>query len=276
MRLSKAATLFHIHAITTALALQIGRGLTPATESVSSVSSLVNRHTGYVDQKVRQNPYAVLNHESWHHRNVASGHLNDTSSPSNTTSDAIVAEEGSILPDSAPSDDSTGASSSNSDTRLTDIPEVLQSTTATKKDGTTDEKWNNQTSEACVTALSALHTVASNPAGLAVCYNVRSFNGATGSFKADLRLYQIGAPAQEWSRLESASEALDVSYATAQLVKSGSIHKRNSMVFDLYLNQGEASRTLHTKRSNDPPKMLQGLTFIGMVQGDVPTDNMNE
>ena len=267
-------TLFLVHIGLLAFALQVGRGLSQITGHIStdaSTSSPSSRHSDYVDQRVRQNPYAILNHESYHHRNVVSGPLNDTSSPSNTTSDAITAEEGFILPDTAPSDDSTNPASSSSDTRLTDIPELLRATTATQKGDVTDEEWKGQTNKACLSALSALRGVSSNPAGVAVCYNIRTFDSDTGSFKADLRLYQVEPPAGEWTRLESASEALDVAYSSAQVVNSKNLRKRENIKVHLNYHR-KADNSLHAKRSNDPPRMLQGLAFSGMIQGDFSQD----
>ncbi len=293
------------------LAIRIGRGLGPPVDPVSSISSPLYRHTGYIDQKVRGKAYTSLNHESYHLRNVATvpaRSWNASMGPSNITSDSIVVDESFILPDSDQSNSSTNASSSSNTTRLTDIPLLFQSTEALATSSDADATWNNQTDAACTIALSALNGVATNPSGIAACYNIRNFNKSNGLFLADLRLFRIGAPAVNFTRLVVSSETLDVNYASASIASRDSMWKRDITpgnlaggriaAKDVYLRrntigrpdkpkreitaialppiQAEEAKDMYLRRTNGaPPKMLQGLTFTAAYGGNFSDLTMN-
>lgn len=312
MRLFTPIAVLLTHAIYTTLAIQIGRGLSRPVNSVSSISSLLYRHTAYIDQKVRGNAYTSLNHESYHLRNVATlpaTSWNASLGPSNVTSDSIAAEESFVLPDTVGSNSSTNASSLSNTARLTDIPMLFQSTEALAMTGDAEATWDNQTTAACTIALSTLNGVATNPSGLAACYNIRSFDKSSGLFLADLRLFRIAAPAANWTRLVVSSEALDVNYANASITSRGStrarsitrssltstrIHakdsylrrhilsrvdktKRESTTLALPPVQAEEAKDMYLRRINGaPPKMLQGFTFTARFGGNFSELTMNE
>ena len=277
MRLLCATKLFLANAITTISAIENFHAFTQPTLSTSSVSSLASRHAGYVDQRVRQDPYTFLNHEFWQQRNVIPTAPDASLGPSNITSDAIEMDEAFLLPDDSPMDNSTNASSSNSAARLTDLPMLLQSTTALEEDIESDATWDNQTEAACVIAVSTLHGIASNPTGLAACYNIRSFSNITGRFGADLRVYQIAAPSGNWTHLQPSSEMLDVVYSAARIAESSRIQKRESAMLPLHLFQKVETNHRHFKRANHaPPRRLQGLTLSGNVEDSVAIASLNE
>ena len=260
------------------LAIQFSRRLIPPVNNVSSISSIVYRHIGYIDQKVRQNAYTFLNHESWHQRNVIAAPSNASLGPSNITSDEIAVDEAFLLPASSPRDNSSNGSSSSSPSdgvSDSDLPDLLQSTTALTKESGADATWDNQTDVACVAALGTLNGVASNPSGLAACYNIRSYDNLTGMFQADLRLFQISAPAENWTHLEPSSETLDVEYAAAEIIKSKNMEKRDSY---LVVHPAEMVKSESLDKRSVPiqPKMLQGMSFLGMIKGDFLIETINE
>ena len=277
MYFSDTAVLFLSHGVITAFAFRVGRGSVQPIDSISSVSSIEYRHTAYVDQRVRQNAYTFLNHESWHQRNVIPTTSDASLGPSNITSESIAEDEAFVLPASSPLDTSTNTTSSGSDYRLTDIPELLQSSTTPKSDDESDASWNNQTDATCMAALKSLNGIASNPSGLAACYNVRSFSNISGTFKADLRLFQISAPTETWTHLESSSESLDVTYATAEIMESKGLQKRDTMTYSLRSVQEIQPKSMRLRRANEAhPRMLEGLTFLGMVNGKFSMETVDE
>ena len=257
-------------------AIQIGRGPIQPISSISSISSILYRHTGYVDQRVRQNPYIILNHESWHQRNVIPAPSNVTFGPSNITSETIAADESFTLPITSPSSNSTNASSLGGGNHSTDIPELFRSTKALETGSAADVSWNNQTNEACITALSVLDGVASNPAGLAACYNVRAYGNATGEFVADLRIYRIAAARENWTQLVGSSAALDITYINAQIMSRTSKRKRERTQVDLPTVQREEAKELYLRRATGaPPKLLDGLIFSVTTNDQLLDESMN-
>ncbi|KAL6719789.1 hypothetical protein ACLMJK_001710 [Lecanora helva] len=276
MRLAFATVLILAYTSATNAAVESSQDIAQHTDSVTSVYSLAYRHTGYVDQRVRRNPYTLLNHESWQQRKVVPTVPNTSLDPSNISSEAVSVDESSLLPDTSSLSNAANESSSNSAARLTDIPGLLSSTTMLQEDVDSDAIWDNQTEVACSKAVIALHGEAGNAAGLAACYNVRSYNNLTGMFEADLRLYQISSPSGKWTHLQASSETLDVVYTSAKITKSSRLQKREKDTVSLHKDHRTDSPHWQHKRSNGtPPRRIQGLTLNGQIGGDMLATTLN-
>src|SRR5438045_6121734 len=89
--------------------------------------------------------------------------------------------------------------------------------------------WDEQTSQACMNALMKFGGTATNPAGMAICYNVPFLDNSTGVFQADLRLYQIAEPTGDFVGIPPQNIHLGLSYvgATVSAANFSSLHKRN-------------------------------------------------
>lgn len=89
--------------------------------------------------------------------------------------------------------------------------------------------WDVVTAQACGNALAALNGQASNPSGVAVCYNLPFLDNSTGVFQAELRMYNISAPIDPWVGVTSADISMTLSYlgATVQTT-NGTFIKRDS------------------------------------------------
>lgn len=77
-------------------------------------------------------------------------------------------------------------------------------------------QWNTETSAACTTALSQL-SVASNPSGTAVCYNIPSLDTNTGAFMADLRLFQVSSATGDFSTIPQQNIQVELQYNGASV-----------------------------------------------------------
>ncbi len=89
------------------------------------------------------------------------------------------------------------------------------------------QKWETETRAACQATLQNLNGQASNPSGLAVCYNLPFVDNSTGVFQAELRLYNVSAPIDPWVGVTTADVSLELSYlgATVQNM-AGNFSKR--------------------------------------------------
>ncbi|KAI8941710.1 hypothetical protein NX059_002918 [Plenodomus lindquistii] len=89
-------------------------------------------------------------------------------------------------------------------------------------------KWEEETSKACMDTLSNLNGQASNPTGIAVCYNLPFFDNTTGVFQAELRMYNVSAPIDPWVGVTAADVSMTLSYlgATVQNM-AGNFTKRD-------------------------------------------------
>lgn len=111
-------------------------------------------------------------------------------------------------------------------------------------------QWNAETSAACTTALSQL-SVASNPSGTAVCYNIPSLDTNTGTFMADLRLFQVSSATGDFSSIPQQNIQVELQYKGASV---SSVNQTSSSV---------AARGLEARAVNPTP--LQTYLFVGQI-----------
>jgi hypothetical protein len=83
---------------------------------------------------------------------------------------------------------------------------------------TSMEQWDTSTAAACMSALSQLNN-ATNPSGTAVCYNLPSLDNSTGSFTADLRLFQVSEAYGDFSGISQSNIQVGVSYDGATVMQ---------------------------------------------------------
>lgn len=91
-------------------------------------------------------------------------------------------------------------------------------------------QWEEQTRAACMKTLSTLNGQASNPSGIAVCYNLPFLDNTTGVFQAELRMYNVSAPINPWVGVTAADVSMTLSYlgATVQNMQ-GNFAKRDAI-----------------------------------------------
>ncbi|RPA74482.1 hypothetical protein BJ508DRAFT_187551, partial [Ascobolus immersus RN42] len=77
------------------------------------------------------------------------------------------------------------------------------------------EAWAAETTQKCLAQLRTL-AKASNPAGIAVCYNLPFLDANTGVFAADLRMYQISEREGDWAAVEDIDMKLEYSAAAVR------------------------------------------------------------
>lgn len=130
--------------------------------------------------------------------------------------------------------------------------------------------WDEKTESACSTALMNLHGVATNPSGLAACYNVQSLDIVIGSFEVDLRLYRISAPTGGWLKLDSSSVGVGLTYASATIATTGPKKaKREDQSLPWFPAQRDEAADIYIRRSiGAPPRRLESMAFVGTVEFD--------
>lgn len=77
------------------------------------------------------------------------------------------------------------------------------------------KQWEADTKQACMDSLSNLNGQASNPSGIAVCYNLPFLDNTTGVFQAELRMYNVSAPIDPWVGVTAADVSMTLSYLGA-------------------------------------------------------------
>ena len=131
-------------------------------------------------------------------------------------------------------------------------------------------QWDAQTMAACITALEALNGNASNPSGMAVCYNIPYLDNSTGVFQADLRLFTISAPSGAFANIPSQNVMVGLQYsgATVSAVNASSLKRRGDAVS---LISWPRSVDGVEKRQAAVPTMAQSYAFVGQINKNLLT-----
>ena len=125
------------------------------------------------------------------------------------------------------------------------------------------QAWDAETEAACDKVVRELNGQAVSQFGVAVCYNLPSFDSATGAFTADLRLYRV-APAQgAWADIDDDDVMIGLSYTGASVSDSNGVRKRDV---------GSASIQ---KRQEQEPIFLWSNTVRGQLNSTYLDTPMN-
>ncbi|KAK3323277.1 hypothetical protein B0T19DRAFT_200692 [Cercophora scortea] len=110
--------------------------------------------------------------------------------------------------------------------------------------------WDAQANSACIAALTALPS-SSNPSGTCVCYNLPALDSTSGTFEADLRLFQLNQPTAEFLGIPPANIQVSLSYKGASVspVSSGTAAQKIGV----------------SARQNQNIKQLQTYLFVGQI-----------
>jgi len=131
--------------------------------------------------------------------------------------------------------------------------------------------WDQQTAAACTSTLEALNGVASNPAGMAVCYNLPYLDNTTGVFEADLRLYMIAPPTGAFATISSANVQVGLAYngATVSPVNASSLKRSatDNAVSLISWRRGIQKRV-------ETPTLVQAYAFVGQINPTLLATNM--
>ena len=183
------------------------------------------------------------------------------SSASSATLQAYTPKE----PSSTTSLDAPLPSVSATDLQATSLASLLDHTKKLQAEKSAD--WDDETESACSAALVALHGVASNPSGIAACYNILSLDQPTGKFEVDLRLYRISAPMDGWLKLNPSSVGVGLTYtnATVSATKAKQA-KREDHTQPWFPAQRDEAADIYIRRSTGvPPRRLASMKFVGTV-----------
>lgn len=119
-------------------------------------------------------------------------------------------------------------------------------------------------------SLTSLKGKASNPSGLAACYNVQSWNSITGIFEADLQLYRIAAATGDWVTLMTQAVNVGLSYSGATVAPSSGNNKRSEeMPSWTPVEPQSIERSRVRRAAAASPSMVQEMAFVGRINKDM-------
>ncbi|KAL6704909.1 hypothetical protein ACN47E_007454 [Coniothyrium glycines] len=137
-------------------------------------------------------------------------------------------------------------------------------------------KWEEQTRAACMSTLGNLNGQASNPSGIAVCYNLPFLDTKTGVFQAELRMYNVSAPIDPWKGVTLGDVSMTLSYlgATVQNM-AGNFTKRDLSWPPIRVR--EPNDGLLVERQNiDSMTELKVLMYVGRVNSNLMGSAMTQ
>lgn len=128
--------------------------------------------------------------------------------------------------------------------------------------------WDADTMAACIASLEALKGVATNPSGMAVCYNLPMLDEKSGVFQADLRLFKISEPTGIFGNISSQNIQVGLSYDGA------TVSTMDSSQFGTRGEHGTLLISTPQKRQAVEPVMAQAYAFVGQINADLLTSSM--
>lgn len=143
------------------------------------------------------------------------------------------------------------------------VSRQASSTVSLQANGTVNmAEWEAQVTAACQEALSKLPQ-STNPSGTCTCYNLPVLNTKTGAFEADLRLYQLSTPREDFSGIPANQVQVSLSYngASVSPVTASTAAQKVS---------GPQAR-----QANPNLQLLQTYLFVGQVDQDKMQLEMN-
>ncbi|EDU48001.1 hypothetical protein PtrSN002B_005980 [Pyrenophora tritici-repentis] len=135
-------------------------------------------------------------------------------------------------------------------------------------------KWEEQTKAACMATLANLNGQASNPSGIAVCYNLPFLDSKTGVFQAELRMYNVSAPINPWLGVTAADVSMTLSYlgATVQNMQ-GNVTKRD---LSAPIVDGQLVEKTVKRQNINGMQELKVLMYVGRINDNLMGSAMTQ
>lgn len=162
------------------------------------------------------------------------------------------------------------------DNIIEDRRRSITDATGTTTTATNLSEWNTQTEAACTQALDLLNGQATNPSGLAVCYNLPYVDNSTGVFKADLRIYNVSAPTGSFANIPSQDVQVGLSYegATVSAVNMSTLMARSESTSLISWPRAIEKRQ-STNTTGRILNLVQSYAFVGQMNKEYIGMNMD-
>ncbi|KAF1949561.1 hypothetical protein CC80DRAFT_429000 [Byssothecium circinans] len=136
-------------------------------------------------------------------------------------------------------------------------------------------KWEEQTKTACTTALMSLNGQASNPSGIAVCYNLPFLDNQTGIFQAELRMYNVSAPIAPWTGIRAADVSMTLSYLGATVQNMNAPFTKRDAGYPSIKERGVEGMLVERQSANAPTE-LKVLMYVGKINANLMGSAMTQ
>ncbi|KAF2639570.1 hypothetical protein P280DRAFT_41112 [Massarina eburnea CBS 473.64] len=129
-------------------------------------------------------------------------------------------------------------------------------------------QWEEQTKAACTQRLMTLNGQASNPSGIAVCYNLPFLDNQTGIFQAELRMYNISAPIAPWTGIQASDVSMTLSYLGATVQSMNGTFAKREISYPPIKERGVDGMLVERQSANMPIE-LKVLNYVGKINSNL-------
>jgi hypothetical protein len=130
-------------------------------------------------------------------------------------------------------------------------------------------KWEAETKKACMDTLGALNGQASNPSGIAVCYNLPFLDNTTGVFQAELRMYNVSAPVDPWVGVTAADVSMTLSYLGATVQNMPGNFTKRDLSWPPVRARENSDGLLVERQNINGMTELKVLMYVGRVNSNL-------
>jgi hypothetical protein len=151
---------------------------------------------------------------------------------------------------------------------------ALSAAIATATPAADPATWNNEAGQKCAEAVAKLGGKASNPSGLAACYNIPYLDDAKGTFEAEVRIFNVSAPTGDFVSLAQGSMMLNLEYANASLTSGTSfpVRKRQAAAAS---SSSSASATPSAQAGVWMATQIMVQKYLAQINPEAFTPGMN-
>lgn len=135
-------------------------------------------------------------------------------------------------------------------------------------------KWEEETRSACMKTLGNLNGQASNPSGIAVCYNLPFLDNRTGVFQAELRMYNVSAPVDPWVGVTAADVSMTLSYLGATVQNMNGTFQKRELTWPPVRERDVSEGALVERQNIDSMTQMKVLMYVGRVNSNLMGDAM--
>tara|TARA_R110002003_G_scaffold42_11_gene3136 strand:- start:2687 stop:3373 length:687 start_codon:yes stop_codon:yes gene_type:complete len=137
-------------------------------------------------------------------------------------------------------------------------------------------KWEEDTRNACMQTLSNLNGQASNPSGIAVCYNLPFLDNKTGVFQAELRMYNVSAPINPWAGVTAADVSMTLSYLGATVQNMNGTFTKRDISWPPIRAREPSDGMLVERQNINGMTELKVLMYVGRINSNLMGSAMNQ
>ncbi|PFH55659.1 hypothetical protein XA68_17866 [Ophiocordyceps unilateralis] len=132
-------------------------------------------------------------------------------------------------------------------------------------DGNNVTDYDKNTNAACIDALRKLPR-STNPSGNCLCYNLPSLDTNSGNFEADLRVFRVSDPRDDFVGISPSDINVGVQYTGASVTLASPQQIQNML---------SRQSTIGRRQENRGPELVQSYMFVGQIDPNLLSNNLS-